>query len=93
MGALYAYERQTPEVAVSKIEGLTQRYQVTDSKTLEFFNVHAEADQWHSEECANILETLKPHEQAEAHEGAIIGAKLLWQFLDEMNEIHSTVAA
>lgn len=84
LGALYAYERQTPEVSVSKIEGLTQHYAVTHPDALEFFTVHAEADQWHSDECATLIEALGEDEQKEVYEGAMSGAKLLWQFLDGM---------
>ena len=47
--ALYAYESQQPEVAKRKAAGLCERYGVTDSKTLEYFTVHAEADVRHRE--------------------------------------------
>lgn len=36
LGALYAYERQTPSVAKSKIEGLEKFYGINDTKTLKF---------------------------------------------------------
>jgi pyrroloquinoline-quinone synthase len=90
LGALYAYERQTPEVSLSKIEGLKQFYNISNPETLEFFTVHAEADEWHSEECANILEAIKEEDQSKADEGAMTGAKLLWQFLDKMQEMHES---
>ena len=48
LGALYAYERQTPEVSKSKIDGLKAHYGVTDDKSLQFFTVHMKADEWHS---------------------------------------------
>ena len=85
LGALYAYERQTPEVAKSKIYGLKQFYKVADEETLKFFLVHQEADEWHTEEIINLLNKLSPEEQANAAQGAITGAKLLWGFLDEMH--------
>ncbi len=88
IGALYAYERQTPEVAQSKIEGLQKHYNISDEKTLRFFNVHIKADEWHSEECAAIINTLNPEDISRAHDGAIEGAKLLWQFLDGMMTVH-----
>ena len=89
LGALYAYERQTPEVAKSKIDGLTKHYNITDEETLKFFNVHMQADEWHSQECADIIASLSPEDQAKAAQGAELGAKLLWGFLDEMMGIHS----
>ncbi|MCC8370280.1 MAG: CADD family putative folate metabolism protein [Rickettsia endosymbiont of Stiretrus anchorago] len=85
LGALYAYERQTPEVSDSKIQGLKKFYGISDYKTLQFFTVHSEIDQWHTQECANLIEDLDPKEQKLAYQGAIEGAKLLWQFLDGMN--------
>jgi len=88
IGALYAYERQTPEVAKSKIEGLEKHYAISDKETLEFFNVHIHADEWHSEECASIIEALSEEDKLKAKEGALEGAKLLWNFLDGMMEVH-----
>lgn len=88
LGALYAYERQTPEVAKSKIEGLKKFYDISDENTLKFFNVHMVADEWHTEECAQLLDRLSAEDQEIAREGAVRGSKLLWNFLDEMQEIH-----
>lgn len=87
IGALYAYERQTPEVAKTKIEGLKKFYGVTSERALEFFKVHMSADEWHSEECANIIADLEPEDQKFAQEGAKQGARLLWQFLTGISEL------
>lgn len=84
LGALYAYERQVPEVAKSKIDGLEKFYGITSEQALKFFNVHITADEWHSDECAQLIEKLSPAEQIEASQGALEGAKLLWKFLDGM---------
>ncbi|WPX97889.1 CADD family putative folate metabolism protein [Candidatus Fokinia crypta] len=82
LGALYAYERQTPAVAKSKIEGLKNHYNINDSGTLEFFTVHEKADEWHTEQLTNLICKLDEKSQQRVHEGAIEGAKLLWRFLD-----------
>lgn len=84
LGALYAYERQTPEVSKSKIEGLKKFYDITDERTLKFFEVHMEADEWHSEEVAGLITALSPADQEKAARGAEVGAQLLWGFLDGM---------
>ncbi|TVS94389.1 pyrroloquinoline quinone biosynthesis protein PqqC [Wolbachia pipientis] len=84
LGALYAYERQTPEVSKSKIEGLKKHYSISDERSLQFFIVHMHADEWHSEECANLIADLSEEEQEKAMQGAKKGAKLLWGFLDGM---------
>jgi pyrroloquinoline-quinone synthase len=88
LGALYAYERQTPEVATSKIEGLKNHYGINDERTLKFFTVHADADIWHREECAKLIENLSDEDQQKALDGALLGAKLLWGFLDGMMNVH-----
>ncbi len=82
IGALYAYERQVPEVAKSKIDGLEKFYDIKSEQALKFFKVHIHADEWHSEECANLIKNLSVQDQKEAKKGAVEGAKLLWQFLD-----------
>lgn len=84
LGALYSYERQVPEVAKSKIDGLEKFYGINTEQALKFFNVHIKADEWHSDECASLIKKLSPAEQEEAKKGAVEGAKLLWQFLDGM---------
>jgi len=88
LGALYAYERQTPEVAKSKIEGLKKFYNIDNAETLKFFEVHMQADEWHTEECAELLNKMNREDQEIAQLGAIQGSKLLWNFLDEMQQIH-----
>lgn len=87
LGALYAYERQTPAVSKSKIEGLQKFYNINDERTLKFFNVHEKADEWHSEECANLLNQLNENDKKKAMDGAVEGAKMLWGFLDGMMEV------
>lgn len=82
LGALYAYERQIPAVAKSKIEGLCEFYNISDERSLQFFTAHITADEWHSQECSELISLLNPADLEEARSGAIAGAKLLWQFLD-----------
>lgn len=81
LGALYAYESQFPGVAKAKIEGLEERYGVSDEKTLRFFKVHEVADVEHSAVCRDLLERLP---EAERDEAAAAGEELagaLWSFL------------
>ena len=86
LGALYAYERQTPEVSKSKIEGLKKHYSINESRALQFFDVHMAADEWHRQECENIIVSLSTTEQQKVMDGALAGAKLLWSFLDGLLE-------
>jgi pyrroloquinoline-quinone synthase len=48
VGAVYAYERQVPQVVSSKIDGLKQHYGITDGPALTFFVVHGMLDVEHS---------------------------------------------
>lgn len=89
LGALYAYEYQTPAVAESKINGLKEFYQITSEKALKFFEVHKGADVWHSDEVAGLIATLSPAEKEEAKQAALEAADVLWGFLDGMMVAHS----
>jgi pyrroloquinoline-quinone synthase len=81
LGALYAYESQFPAVASAKIEGLVDRYQVTDEETLRFFRVHESADVEHSAVCRTLLDRLPEDEKAEAIAAGEELAGALWDFL------------
>ena len=81
LGALYAYESQFPGVAKAKIDGLIERYGITDEATLRFFRVHETADVEHSAVCRDLLERLPEAERTEAVEAGAELAGALWTFL------------
>ena len=81
LGALYAYESQFPGVAAAKIEGLIDRYGISDEPTLRFFRVHETADVEHSAVCRQLLERLPQEQQAEAVAAGEELAEALWTFL------------
>jgi pyrroloquinoline-quinone synthase len=81
LGALYAYESQFPGVASAKIEGLIDRYGITDEETLRFFRVHESADVEHSSVCRALLDRLPEKDKAEAIAAADELAGALWNFL------------
>ena len=89
LGALYAYESQFPGVATAKIDGLIERYGISDEGTLRFFQVHATADVEHSSVCRELLDRLSPAEQAEAVAAGEELAGALWNFL---SGVESTTA-
>ena len=71
-----------PEVAKSKIMGLSKFYGINDAETIKFFTAHIQADEWHSEECLNLLKNLtSSKEQQESINGAEQLSKLMWDFL------------
>jgi pyrroloquinoline-quinone synthase len=81
LGALYAYESQFPGVASAKIEGLVDRYGITDEPTLRFFRVHEGADVEHSRVCRELLDRLPEAERGEAIAAGEELAGALWNFL------------
>ena len=89
LGALYAYESQFPAVASAKIEGLVDRYHVTDEETLRFFRVHESADVEHSAVCRTLLDRLPENEKAEAIGAGEELAGALWNFLSGVEAIAS----
>lgn len=87
LGALYAYEKQTPEISTSKIHGLKQHYGVHDEKSLKFFTLHESVDKWHTEALETLIAKLNTEEKYDFDSGAKSGAKLLWNFLSGINQI------
>ena len=81
LGALYAYESQFPAIASAKIEGLIDRYGISDEETLRFFRVHESADVEHGAVCRTLLDRLPEDEQAEAVAAGEELAGALWNFL------------
>ncbi len=81
LGALYAYESQFPGVASAKIEGLIDRYGISDEPTLRFFRVHEYADVEHSSVCRALLDRLPEADKAEAVAAGEELAGALWDFL------------
>jgi pyrroloquinoline-quinone synthase len=81
VAAVYAYERQVPQVARAKIDGLRAHYGIVDGPALAFFETHAVLDVEHSEAERRIVADLGPgHEDAvlEATEAAL---DAWWGFL------------
>jgi len=84
LSALYAYERQQPDVARQKTEGLQKFYGCTDEDTTAFFKAHQVYDVYHAETEANLLTSLCSDEAQE--ETAVKATEetlnALYEFLD-----------
>ncbi len=93
LASLYTYERQIPEIAETKIQGLKKYYGVSSKKGLEFFVAHKEADVYHRIECEKLLDGLSEEEQDKAEVAALSTAKYLWNFLSGIAEKHKLPAA
>ena len=62
LASLYTYERQIPEIADTKIQGLKKFYGVSSKEGLEFFEAHKSADVVHRAECEKLLDSLSKEE-------------------------------
>ena len=88
LASLYTYERQIPEIAETKIQGLKKFYGVNSQKGLEFFEAHKSADVVHRAECEKLLDGLSPEEQEKAEKASMLTARYLWNFLSGMTSKH-----
>ena len=89
LASLYTYERQIPEIAETKIQGLKKYYGVSSKEGLEFFEVHKAADVYHREACEKLLDNMSKEEQEKAEKSALSTAKYLWNFLTGMAVKHN----
>jgi pyrroloquinoline-quinone synthase len=85
VAAVYAYERQVPQVAQAKIDGLRQRYGVTDGRTLGFFEIHATLDVEHSDAERKIIADLGPADEDAVLESTSAALDAWWKFLDAVD--------
>ena len=92
LGSLYAYERQVPEIADTKIKGLVDHYNVSTDAGLEYFVVHKDADIEHREQSAELMDKLSPEERKLAEEAGLSTVKMLWGFLSGLCEKHNIQA-
>ena len=93
LASLYTYERQIPEIAETKIQGLKKFYGVNSEKGLELFVAHKEADVYHRVECEKLLDGLSKVEQGKAEVAALSTAKYLWNFLSGIAAKHNLQVA
>jgi pyrroloquinoline-quinone synthase len=82
LGALFAYENQIPEIATFKMDALKKHYAIEDASTLSFFDVHRQADVYHSQAVSALLEDLSPVDKELAEKAACVASDQLWKFLD-----------
>ena len=93
LASLYTYERQIPEIAETKIQGLKKFYGVNSKEGLEFFEAHKSADVIHRAECEKLLDSLSTDEQKKAENASLLTARYLWNFLSGMVSKHKLQVA
>ena len=95
LAALYAYERQQPDVARQKIDGLHRFYNVKDESTVSFFKAHQHYDVFHAETEISLLSRLCQDEATEERALKVAEETLdaLYDFLDGVERRYKPVAA
>ena len=54
--AMYAFEKEIPEISQTKLDGLSEFYGMTSNEATEYFKLHTEADIRHATSWKSILE-------------------------------------
>jgi pyrroloquinoline-quinone synthase len=85
VAAMYAYERQVPEVAQAKIVGLRAHFGVSDPRTLSFFEVHGTLDVEHSDAERMIVADIGADQEEEALKATSDALDAWWTFLDAVD--------
>ena len=94
VAALYAYERQVPQVAGSKIDGLKRHYGLEDKRSLAFFIVHGEMDIEHSGAEREVLGQLAVDaDPAPIEEATRRALDAWWNFLSAVDQPAVSAAA
>ena len=86
LGALFAHEHQYSDISKTKKVGLKEHYGVKDEKALEFFSVHSDIDEWHTQQLTEIIDGVDNGKYKEMEDAAIKAADSLWGFLDCMDQ-------
>lgn len=94
IAALYAYERQQPDVARQKIDGLKKFYGLVDDDSVSFFRTHQITDVYHAESEATMLSRLCKNEADEerALKSAEETLNALYEFLDGVERRYKPAA-
>ena len=54
--AMYAFEKEIPKISQTKLDGLSEFYQITSDKATEYFKLHTEADIRHAASWQKIID-------------------------------------
>ena len=54
--AMYAFEKEIPKISQTKLDGLSEFYQIKSDNATEYFKLHTEADIRHAASWRNIIE-------------------------------------
>jgi pyrroloquinoline-quinone synthase len=61
--AMYALEKEIPKISQTKLEGLSEFYDLTDENVTEYFKQHMEADIRYTASWQSAIEGFSGHDQ------------------------------
>jgi pyrroloquinoline-quinone synthase len=85
VAAVYAYERQVPQVAQAKIDGLRAHYGIDGGRALTFFETHSTLDVEHAEAERRIVADHGQGCEAEVLETTEAALEGWWGFLSAVD--------
>src|SRR5919106_930055 len=85
LAAVHAYERQVPEVARAKLDGLRDHYRVTDERTTRFWSVHERLDVEHAGAERQLLTEMGREDPEAAVHATGEALDAWWGFLDAVD--------
>jgi pyrroloquinoline-quinone synthase len=85
LAAMHAYERQVPDVARAKIDGLREHYGVSDERTTRFWSVHEKLDVEHAGAERELLTELGRDDPEAAVRATDEALEAWWGFLDSVD--------
>jgi pyrroloquinoline-quinone synthase len=87
LAAIYAYERQFPEVAAAKADGLKEHFGIDGGEGLRFFDVHRTLDVAHAAAEREAIDALADGDADEVVAGAKGALDAWWSFLDAVDPV------
>ncbi|MGH2675712.1 MAG: CADD family putative folate metabolism protein [Actinomycetota bacterium] len=85
LAAIHAYERQVPQVARAKLDGLKAHYGVEDDRTTRFWDVHERLDVEHAGAEREVLTDLGSEDPEAAVRATDQALEAWWGFLDAVD--------
>jgi pyrroloquinoline-quinone synthase len=84
--AMYAYEMDLPNISKSKIEGLNKFYNLSNSDSRNYFEIHQEADIRHAAIWRNIIRKIPEHKYQSCIDSAVKSLNAQNLLLDSVYE-------
>jgi pyrroloquinoline-quinone synthase len=86
--SMYAYEMELPKISRSKMDGLKQFYNLTNTDATEYFRIHEEVDIRHAQLWRDLIENIPLAKHKAALDAAVDSLKAQNNLLDSVYETY-----